>query len=92
LVREVQEETGSTVEPGELIGVYAASFKDDLVLLFECAEVSRGDWQPDDEISDVAFKQRTEVPPDVSARTAARIADAFDKVRGVVRVFATDEP
>jgi 8-oxo-dGTP diphosphatase len=92
LVREVQEETGWTVEPRELIGVYAAPFKDDLVLLFECAEVLRSGWHPDDEISEVAFKLRTDVSPDVSARTAARIADAFDRARGVVRVFDTDEP
>ena len=41
LLREVHEETGFVVEAGELIGVYAAPFKDDLVLFFECTVLSR---------------------------------------------------
>jgi ADP-ribose pyrophosphatase YjhB (NUDIX family) len=90
LAREVDEETGCTVEVGELIGVYAAPFKDDLVLLFECSMTSSGHREPDSEIAKVAFFTEASVPSDVSPRTAARVADAFAGVRGVMRVFQSD--
>lgn len=90
LVREVEEETGFRVAVSELIGAYAAPFKDDLVLFFECSTNSRGEWSPDDEIAEVAFKPADALPSDLTPRTRSRIADAFARVRGVVRVF-TDE-
>jgi ADP-ribose pyrophosphatase YjhB (NUDIX family) len=91
LIREVEEETGWTIEPLALIGVYAAPFKDDLVLLFECERESRNGWAPDGEIAEIAFKTEATIPSDVSPRTAARIADAFAGARGSVRVFDVDE-
>jgi 8-oxo-dGTP diphosphatase len=87
LIREVAEETGCIVEPGELIGAYAAPFKDDLVLLVECILASRGEWRPDAEIAEVSFMPPDGLPDDLTPRTRARIADAFSGVRGVVRVF-----
>lgn len=90
LLREVREETGFVVEAGEFIGVYAAPFKDDLVLFFECAVVSRDGWTPDGEIAEVGFLSADGLPTDLSPRTAARIADAFAGARGVVRVFADE--
>ena len=92
LVREVAEETGCDVDSGELVGVYAAPFKDDLVLFFECILRSRGVWRPDAEIAEVSFMPADGLPPDLTSRTRARISDAFAGVRGVVRVFGDDEP
>lgn len=90
LVREVKEETGCNVKAAELIGVYAAPFKNDLVLLFECILTSREEWRPDDEIAQVSFFSADGLPEDFSPRTTIRVADAFAAERGVVRVF-TDE-
>ncbi len=90
LVREVAEETGCDVHPGGLVGVYAAPFKDDLVLFFECILRSRGEWRPDAEIAEVSFMPADGSPHDLSSRTRARIDDAFAGVRGVVRVFVDD--
>lgn len=84
--REVYEETGYHVVPGELIGVYSAPFRDDLVLFFSGKIASRGTWQPDDEISARAFFERSALP-DMHARTRARIDDAFQGRRGMVRIF-----
>ena len=90
LVREVSEETGCDVDPGELVGAYAAPFKDDLVLCFECTLVSRGEWRPDEEIGEISFLPADGLPDDLTPRTRARIADAFAGLRGVVRVFAEE--
>lgn len=90
LIREVAEETGCIVEPGELIGAYAAPFKDDLVLLFECSLTSRGEWRPDAEIAEVSFMPEDDLPDDLTPRTRVRITDAFSGARGVVRVFAEE--
>jgi ADP-ribose pyrophosphatase YjhB (NUDIX family) len=92
LIREVKEETSLTVDVDDLIGVYAAPFKDDLVLLFECSVTSVGAWEPDGEIAEVGYFAEADVPPDVSPRTAARVADAFAGRRGVIRVFEVGEP
>jgi ADP-ribose pyrophosphatase YjhB (NUDIX family) len=92
LVREVEEETGFRVEPAELIGVYAAPFKDDVVLLFECVLTSRQEWRPDGEIAQVSFMSEDGLPEDFSPRTTARVADAFAGARGVVRIFTNDLP
>jgi 8-oxo-dGTP diphosphatase len=92
LVRAVAEATGCDVDPGDLVGVYAAPFKDDLVLFFECTLRSRGEWRPDAEIAEVSFMPADALPDDLTSRTRARIADAFSGVRGVVRVFVDDAP
>ncbi len=90
LIREVAEETGCDVDSGELVGVYAAPFKDDLVLFFECILRSRDEWRPDAEIAEVSFVPADGLPDDLTPRTKARIADAFAGVRGVVRVFVDE--
>lgn len=90
LRREVAEETGLQVVPGELIGVYAAPFKDDVVLFFR-AHLVAGDRKPDpQEIAEMRFFAEDELP-DLGARTLRRVSDAFDGVAGVARVFNTDD-
>lgn len=89
LVREVQEETGYVVEPAGLIGVYAAPFRDDLLIFLRAEIVGRREWQPDGEISEIAFFAQDELP-EMGSRARARIDDAFHDRRGVVRVFEPD--
>jgi ADP-ribose pyrophosphatase YjhB (NUDIX family) len=81
-VREVHEETRFEVEVTGLIGVYAAPYKDDLVLFFECSIDSQEEWRPDDEIAEVAFMPapcvaRRPLPTDEAA--------SFGHIRGHAR-------
>src|SRR5262245_39635631 len=49
LRREVLEEAGLNISPGELLGVYAKPREDDLVLSFRASVIGRMKWQPNDE-------------------------------------------
>ncbi len=55
LEREVLEETGYIVRAGRLLGAYAATFKDDLVLSIEAEVIGREAWEPNSEIAEVGF-------------------------------------
>ena len=90
-VRETLEETGYRIEVTELVGTYASSFKDDLVLQFEGTILDREAWEPGGEIAEVGFFSRDELPID-RYRTRTRVMDAFDGRRGVFRVFEGDAP
>lgn len=90
MVREVEEETGYLVEAGPLVGVYAAPFKDDIVLFFEAAATGCGTWTADGEISEIAYFAEDSLP-DMRARTLVRVRDAFAGKRGVVRVFPGED-
>lgn len=87
LRREVLEETGYTVNPKSLIGVYAKPFEDDVVLCFEACITSRSDWVPNEEITEVRWFSAAELPTDMSAVVKARIQDALAGKRGVFREF-----
>lgn len=87
LIREVREETGYHIEVGDLIGVYSTPAKDDVVLSFVARIVGRSPWQPNNEIAEIGFFERDELPQPMRQRTHERIADAFAGERGVVRVF-----
>ena len=87
LIREVREETGYHVEVGDLIGVYSTPAKDEVVICFVAYVVARSPWQPDDEIAEIGFFGRDELPQQMRQRTRERIADAFAEERGVMRVF-----
>ncbi len=87
LVREVREETGYHVEVGDLIGVYSTPAKDNVVLSFVAHVVGRSPWRPTNEIAEIGFFGRDELPQPMRQRTRSRITDAFAGERGVVRVF-----
>jgi 8-oxo-dGTP diphosphatase len=87
LEREVREETGYIVRAGRLLGVYAATFKDDLVLSIEAEIIRRETWEPNTEIAEVGFFAQDALPQPMHAFTAVRIRDAFEGRTGVIRVF-----
>jgi len=87
LEREVEEETGYVVQATRVLGVYSATFKDDLVLSIEAEIIGRGEWQPSEEISEMGFFTQDELPQPMRSITAARVRDAFAGTTGIIRVF-----
>ncbi len=87
--REVFEETGYRVEPKQLIGVYAKLYNNDLVLCFEAEVLSRELWEPNQEISEMGYFARDELPEEMGYVVRTRIKDAFNHENGIVRVFKT---
>jgi 8-oxo-dGTP diphosphatase len=87
LKRETLEESGYEIDVGDLIGVYSKTYADDLVLCFEGRVLSRSYWSANEEISEIRWFSRTELPDEMSLVVRTRIGDAFDGARGVFRVF-----
>jgi 8-oxo-dGTP diphosphatase len=85
--REVREETGYIVQAKQLVGAYSSTYKDDLVLSIEAEIVDRDEWQPNQEISEIGFFAKDELPQPMRSGTTARILDAFNKEIGVMRVL-----
>lgn len=84
LVREVREETGLTVEPGPLTGVYKNLERGVVALVFRCAAPS-GTAAPTAEASDVRWLERDEIPEHVDETYAVRLLDALDGGQPAVR-------
>ena len=91
LKREVLEESGLDVVVEELIGVYSKTYRDDLVLFFGARIVGRNPWRPTDEISQLGYFGRNELPQPMGFVARTRIIDALDGVRGVMRVIPDTE-
>lgn len=89
LAREVLEETGYVIEPGDLIGVYAKPYEDDLTLAFSARIIERRPWAPDDEIEEAAFFPVDALPKPMTNAARTRIQDGAAERRGIFRVFAT---
>jgi 8-oxo-dGTP diphosphatase len=87
LKREVLEESGLDVVAGELVGVYSKPYKDDIVLFFRASVVGRNPWQPNDEISDMGYFRRSELPEPMGLGVRTRIIDALDGTAGIVRII-----
>jgi 8-oxo-dGTP diphosphatase len=92
LKREVLEESGLDVAAGELVGVYSKPYKDDIVLFFRASVVGRNPWEPNDEISQVGYFGRSELPEPMSPGVRTRIIDALDGARGIVRIIPETQP
>ena len=86
LAREVVEETGLEVEPGELLGVYGKPQDDDVVLSVRAQITGRRAWQPNDEIAEFGYFALDELPEPMSVAARARITDALEGRSGVLRV------
>jgi len=87
LAREVREEVGLEVEPGELLGVYAKPLQDDVVLSLRARVTAQLPWHPTEEIAEFGYFGPNELPVPMSAAARARIVDAFEGRSGVVRVL-----
>ena len=87
LKREVLEETGYIVEPKHVIGVYSKQEEQETIIFIVGSIVSRTDWKPNDEISNVKFFAENELPSPMNLRPQLRIKDAFEGCRGVFRTF-----
>lgn len=87
VVREVLEETGYHVCVDRLVGLYAAPFKDDLVISFVCRITGYEQWRVNDEISAVGFFPLSELPGPMKNNTQVRIRDAFEGKQGIWRSF-----
>jgi 8-oxo-dGTP diphosphatase len=87
LKREVLEESGLEIEPGELLGVYAKPLENDLVLSFRASVIGRTPWSPNDEIAEVGYFGRDELPEPMSAAARARVHDALAGRSGIFRVI-----
>lgn len=77
LVREVFEETGFTVKPGPLTGVYKHMKRDIVALVFRC-ELVGGDATVNDEASEVLWMDPDEVEAAMTEAFAVRVADALN--------------
>ena len=89
LKREVLEETGLSITPGELLGVYAKPAEDDLVLSFRATVVGGTAWQANDEIAELGYFGRNELPEPASVAARVRMRDAFEEQGTVFRVVDT---
>ena len=83
--REVLEETGVTVEPGQLTGVYKNMRLGVVSLVFRCRPVS-GAAQPTAEASEVAWLDRAQVTGRMAEAFAIRLLDAVDADEPRIRI------
>ena len=87
LLREATEEIACEIRISYLIGIYASPYRDDLVLSFHATLASGAPQACLPEITDVIFSGRNSLVPDLPFTRRIRIEDAFDRFRGIVRVF-----
>jgi 8-oxo-dGTP diphosphatase len=87
LRREVLEEAGLDVVVEELVGVYSKPYKDDIVLFFRAQVIRYNPWQPNDEIAQIGYFGRNELPEPMGFVARTRILDALDGTKGIVRVI-----
>ncbi len=85
VVREVLEETGLTVEPGALTGVYQNIVRGTVALVFRCHIVA-GEPRPSEETSKVEWLTPTEVRKWMTESYAIRLLDGLKDGRPAIRV------
>lgn len=89
VVREVYEETGYHITPGELIGVYSFPAKNDIVLFFATTMTGHdATWTlPTGELSAISFFAPDALPEEFSPGARQRVMDAAAGKRGIMHVF-----
>src|SRR3984957_15102883 len=92
LKREVLEESGLDVVVEELVGVYSKPYVDDIVLFFRARVVAHHPWQPNEEIAQMGYFGRDDLPEPMGLGARTRIIDALDGVTGIVRVIPETPP
>lgn len=93
VLRELHEETGFQGTVDTYIGTYVSLYKDpnDIVLSYRVFLGTKDAWKKNDEIEQVAFFSRDELPQDMAFNTRIRIEDAFACRLGVTRSFDSAE-
>lgn len=76
--REVLEETGYIVDIENLISVYSAPEKDDIVFLFKARIKRQIEWKPNNEIQQIAFLEKDALPSQMHPWNIKRINDAYE--------------
>ena len=92
LKREVLEESGLEIVVEELVGVYSKPYKDDIVLFFRARVVAHNPWHPNDEIAQIGYFGRDDLPEPMGLVARTRIIDALDGITGIVRVIPETPP
>lgn len=83
--REVLEETGITVEPGHLTGVYKNMRLGVVSLVFRCRPLS-GTARPTEEATQVEWLDRDQITERMTNSYAIRLIDALDAAEPDVRM------
>jgi len=83
--REVLEETGVTVEPGQLTGVYKNMRLGVVSLVFRCRPLS-GTAHPTEEATQVEWLDRNQITERMTSAFAIRLTDALDAGEPYVRI------
>jgi ADP-ribose pyrophosphatase YjhB (NUDIX family) len=82
LRREVREETGVDFEPAGLLGIWMGRYEGRATLnLFWTGALANGDPQPDDDISELRWFDRTALPPPDELAFERLIANVLDAWR-----------
>ncbi len=92
IIREVSEETGYSVEPGRVVGVYSAPYKDDVVICVEARITGRSGATPNPgEIAEMQFFPPDRLPEGISPKARRRIEDAVAGRYGVLSSASGDD-
>jgi 8-oxo-dGTP diphosphatase len=90
VIREVLEETGVTVEPDQLTGVYKNMTRGIIALVFRCKPVA-GEPHPTEEASEVAWMTLGDIIVTMDEAYAIRLIDAAPPVNdGRARIRTHD--
>ncbi len=86
-VRETLEETGYIVETESLVNVTYNPKKDNVVITMRCRLLGGEPIQPNDEVAEIAFFGKDELPSNLSEGAKLRVADGFAGVIGGTHVI-----
>ena len=87
--REVFEESGIVAEITQLVGVYSAPYRDDLVMLFSGRVRDQLPWSSDHEIAEREFFPLTNLPQPMAPNARLRFEDIRSNASGVMCTFAS---
>jgi 8-oxo-dGTP diphosphatase len=85
--REVLEETGYIVDIENLISVYSAPEKDDIVFVFKAKIKGQIEWKPNDEIQKIDFFEKNALPTQIHPWNIKRINDVYENKISNLWVF-----
>jgi ADP-ribose pyrophosphatase YjhB (NUDIX family) len=85
LVREIREETGLTVTPERLTGVYKNMRLGIVNLVFRCSVIDRATTGTDEEAAEIAWLTADEIEQRMDEAYAVRLLDALQSTHPAVR-------